>query len=108
MFNFTHHIFVCINQRPAGHTKGCCASKASRDLLQQFQEELERRQLWSTVMVNGATCLGPCATGASVVVYPECTWYGQMKPDDVKEIIEQHVLGGKPVDRLLLQNMVQP
>ena len=108
MFNFTHHIFLCINQRPPGHPKGCCASKGSRDLLQKFQEELERRQLWSTVMVNGVTCLGPCATGTSVVIYPQGTWYGQVKLDDVQEIIEHHVLGGKPVERLLLQNMVQP
>ena len=107
MFNFTHHIFVCINQRPAGHPKGCCASKGSRDVLQKFQEELERRQLLGTVMVNGATCLGPCATGPSVVIYPEGTWYGQVKLDDVNEIIEQHVVGRKPVERLLLQNMVQ-
>lgn len=107
MFNFTHHIFVCINQRPPGHPKGCCAGKGSRDLLQMFQEELERRQLWSTVMVNGATCLGPCATGTTVVVYPEGTWYAQVKAEDVNAIIEQHILGGKRVERLLLQNLEQ-
>ena len=106
MFNIKHHVFVCINQRPAGHPKGCCASKGSRDILQRFQEELERRQLFGSMMVNGSTCLGPCDAGPTVVIYPEGTWYGQVKADDIKDIIEQHLIGGKPVERLLLSNLV--
>ncbi len=106
MFKYRHHIFVCINQRPPGHPKGDCASKGSRALFQKFQEETEKRQLWDSVMVNGTTCLGPCGTGPTVVVYPEGVWYGKVGVKDVEEIMDQHVLGGKPVERLLLSNLV--
>jgi (2Fe-2S) ferredoxin len=105
VFKYRHHVFICINQRPAGHPKGDCASKASRDVFQKFQEEVEKRQLWESVAVNGTTCLGPCNLGASVVIYPEGTWYGQVTPKDVEEIVEQHIVGGKPVERLLLTNL---
>ena len=106
MFQYRHHIFVCINQRPAGHPKGDCASKQSRDVFTKFQEETEKRQLWETVAVSGSTCLGPCAMGANVVIYPEGVWYGQVGVKDVEEIVEQHVVGGKPVERLLLSNLM--
>lgn len=108
MFNIKHHVFLCINQRPAGHPKGCCASKGSRDLLEKFREELERRQLFGSAMVNGVTCLDTCANGPCLVIYPEGIWYGPVKPDDIREIIEQHLIGGKPVQRLLMQSPVQP
>lgn len=108
MFNLKYHIFVCINQRPAGHPKGCCASKGSRDLLEKLKEELERRQLFGSVMANGSTCLEVCAGGPCMVIYPEGTWYGPVKPDDIKEIIEQHLMGGEPVERLRMQNLAQP
>ena len=106
MLKYSHHIFICINQRPPGHPKGDCASKASRDVFQKFQEELEKRQLWERVAVNGTTCLGPCNFGASVVVYPEGIWYGTVSVKDVEEIVDKHIVGGKPVERLLLSNLV--
>ncbi len=106
MFQYRHHIFICINQRPPGHPKGDCASKQSRELFKKFQEETEKRQLWETVAVSGSTCLGPCATGPTVVVYPEGVWYGKVGIKDVEEIMDQHVVGGKPVERLLLSNLM--
>ena len=108
MFNYRHHIFVCVNQRPPAHPKGDCATKQSRDLLRKFQEETEKRQLWETVAVSGSTCLGACMQGPVVVVYPEGTWYGQVKVQDVEEIMDQHVVGGKPVERLLLATLINP
>ncbi len=106
MFKYRHHIFVCINQRPPGHPKGDCASKGSRAVFQKFQEETEKRQLWDSVMVNGTTCLGPCSTGPTVVVYPDGVWYGKVTVQDVEEIMDQHILEGKPVQRLLLEKLV--
>jgi (2Fe-2S) ferredoxin len=106
VIKYKHHIFVCVNQRPSGHPKGDCSSKGSRDVFQKFQEEAEKRQLWETVAVNGTTCLGPCNLGASVVVYPEGIWYGQVGVKDVEEIMDQHIVGGKPVERLLLSNLL--
>ncbi len=107
MFNYTHHIFVCINQRPPGHPKGDCASKGSREVFRKFQEETEKRQLWEKVAVSGSTCLGPCAVGANVVVYPEGIWYAKVTVNDVEEIMDQHVVGGKPVGRLFLAKAME-
>ena len=50
--------------------------------------------------VTGSGCLGPCGTGPSVLVYPEGVMYGGVAKDDVAVIIEQHLLGDKPVERL--------
>jgi len=105
MIQYRHHIFICVNQRPAGHPKGDCASKQSRALFQKFQEETEKRRLWDTVAVTGTTCLGPCGTGPTVVIYPEGIWYGKVGLQDVEEIMDRHVVGGKPVERLLLANL---
>ena len=54
------------------------------------------------VAVTGTTCLGPCESGP-IVVYPEGVWYGQLTPDNVNEVIEKHMVGGEPVERLMLQ-----
>ena len=56
--------------------------------------------------MSGSTCLGPCGTGPTVVIYPEGIWYGKIGVNDVEEIMDQHVLGGKPVERLLLSNLM--
>ncbi len=45
-------------------------------------------------------CLDQCELGPTVVVYPEAVWYGSVKPEDVDEIIESHIVGGQPVARL--------
>ena len=51
---------------------------------------------------NKAGCLDQCEKGPSVVVYPDAIWYGGVTEADVKEIVEQHILGGRPVERLLM------
>jgi (2Fe-2S) ferredoxin/NAD-dependent dihydropyrimidine dehydrogenase PreA subunit len=52
------------------------------------------------VRINKAGCLGRCAAGASIVVYPEAVWYGNVKLEDIDDIFEEHVLAGRPVERL--------
>jgi len=102
---FQRHVFVCTNRRPDGHPKGCCATKGAEEVRALFKEELEKRGLKGSVRANAAGCLDTCQFGISVVVYPEGTWYGGVKKEDVSEIVEQHVVGGKPVERLLMPFM---
>jgi len=85
MPKFEKHIFVCGNQRPAGHPRGCCDPTA----------EAKGR-----VRANQSGCLDQCEHGPNVVVYPEAVWYGHVSETDVDEIIESHIIGGKPVERL--------
>ena len=52
------------------------------------------------VRVNKAGCLGRCDNGPVMVVYPEETWYSFIDKEDVEEIIQEHLIGGKVVERL--------
>lgn len=61
----------------------------------------QRQELWDRVNVTACACLGPCTDGPSIVVYPEGVWYAGVQVTDVPEIVESHMLGGKPVERLV-------
>lgn len=102
MAPFVHHIFVCINTREEGHPRGCCNPDGTGRLREEFKAEVKRRNLKATVRANSAGCLDQCEHGPNVVVYPEGIWYGNVQLSDVPEIIESHILGGKPVERLRL------
>lgn len=100
MPGFEYHIFVCTNTRPEGHPRGCCNPDGSAHLRQCFKDEVKRRNLRANVRANAAGCLDQCEHGPNLVIYPEGVWYGNVQPEDVAEIIESHLLGGKPVERL--------
>jgi (2Fe-2S) ferredoxin len=97
---FQRHVFICTNRRPADHPKGCCAAKGSEEVRALFKEELEKRGLKGRVRANAAGCLDQCAFGVTVVVYPDAVWYARVKPEDVREIVDEHIVGGRPVERL--------
>lgn len=97
---FRHHVFVCENRRPDGDPRGCCAAKGGAEIRAALKAELKRRGL-RDVRANAAGCLDACADGASVVVYPEGVWYGGVRVEDVPEIVEEHLVGGRPVARLV-------
>ncbi len=100
---FRHHVFVCENRRDPSDPRGCCAAKGSHDVLDAFKGELHRRGLKGKVRANSSGCLDNCADGPSVVVYPEGVWYGHVRPEDVPEIVESHLVNGVPVERLRLK-----
>ncbi len=99
---FKHHIFVCINQRPKGDPRGCCADNGSERLQAFFKKEVERLGLKGAVRANKAGCLDHCEYGPSVVIYPEGVWYWVGTEADVTEIMERHILKGEIVERLLM------
>jgi (2Fe-2S) ferredoxin len=101
---FRHHVFICENHRPAGDPRGSCTERGGEAVKSAFKEELAKRGLKGVIRANGAGCLDACSFGPSVVVYPEGTWYGGVTPADVPEIIERHLLGGQPVERLVLRS----
>ena len=100
---YTRHIFVCTNLRSADNPKGCCALKGSEAVLDRFKEELHQRGLKGRMRANASGCLDACAFGTSVVVYPEGVWYGGVQVADVVEIIDSHLLGDRPVERLRMK-----
>ena len=102
MPKFEHHIFICGNQRPAGHPRGCCDPHAEARLQKLFKQKLAERGLKGRVRANQSGCLDQCEHGPNVVVYPEAVWYGHVTEADVDEIIDSHIVGGTPVERLRL------
>lgn len=102
MARYRHHIFICINRRAPGDARGSCNADGGETLRNRFKEEVARRGLKKTVRANAAGCLDQCEHGPTVVVYPEAVWYGRVQPEDVGEIVESHIIGGRPVERLML------
>jgi (2Fe-2S) ferredoxin len=102
MAKFEHHIFVCTNQRPPENPRGCCDAAGLGELQLRFKKELAARGMKGSVRANRAGCLDQCEHGPTVVVYPEAVWYGGVGPEDVIEIVESHLMSGKPVERLRL------
>ncbi|MGV3582984.1 MAG: (2Fe-2S) ferredoxin domain-containing protein [Methylophilus sp.] len=94
------HVFICAQSRPPGHPRGSCAAKGGGDVLQAFWKEAQDRNLWDKFAVTSTGCLGPCDTGANVLVYPESVLYVGVTKEDVTAIIEEHLLGDKVVERL--------
>ncbi len=101
--HYQRHVFVCTNQREPGNPKGCCADKGADAVRDAFKRILHEKGLKGAIRANAAGCLDQCARGVSVVVYPEQVWYGGVKAEDVLEIVEHHLIGGVPVERLRMK-----
>jgi (2Fe-2S) ferredoxin len=95
-----YHVFVCTSCRINGTQKGFCHSKDSVSIVQKFMEEVDDRDLSGEVMITNTGCFGICDKGPIVVVYPEGVWYGNVTPDDVETIVEQHLENGEVVKSL--------
>ncbi|MDD3517471.1 MAG: (2Fe-2S) ferredoxin domain-containing protein [Chromatiales bacterium] len=97
------HVFVCVQGRPPGHPRGSCAGeRGSPAVMEEFLNQVQIRNLFDRVQVTNTGCLGPCFNGASVLVYPDGVMYGGVTREDVNAIIDEHLLGGTPVERLLM------
>lgn len=103
MKRFEKHVFICNNSRPAGHPRGCCFDKGSKELLDEFKKKVAGAGLNKKIRVNLSGCLDACEQGIAVVVYPEQIWYGNVKLEDIEEIIESHLINNQPVKRLELK-----
>jgi (2Fe-2S) ferredoxin len=102
MAKFERHVFICVNERELADARGCCAAKGGAEVAARFKERLYAHGLKRIVRPNKAGCLDQCARGVTVVVYPEGVWYGGVRPEDVEEIITEHIQGGRPVERLVI------
>jgi len=94
------HVFVCVQRRAEGHPRGSCAQTGGDEVMNTFLGEIQQRALFEKIAVTNTGCLGPCGFGPSVLVYPEGVMYGKVTKADVPAIIEEHLLGDVPVERL--------
>jgi len=87
------HVLVC------GGTS--CTSSGSKQVQEVFQKELEKHKLEQEVKIVETGCHGFCEMGPLVIIYPEGTFYVRVTPEDVPELVEEHLLKGRIVNRLL-------
>ena len=102
MSHYKYHVFFCTNRRD--DDSQCCAqcdAQVVRDHLKRRTKELGIAGPGG-VRINTAGCLDRCAEGPVMVVYPEDTWYTYVDKEDVDEILDEHLVGGRIVDRLRL------
>ncbi len=90
------HVLICAGTG--------CSSMDSRLLRQNMHEEILKRGLDKEIKVIETGCFGFCNMGPIMVVYPEGTFYCQVQPSDAAQIVEEHLVKGRPVERLLYQH----
>jgi (2Fe-2S) ferredoxin/predicted O-methyltransferase YrrM len=96
---FRFHIFVCTQQKPEGVPS--CPAHGAFAVIEKLDREIEARGLGNDVQLTTCGCMGLCDEGPVMVVYPEGAWYRRVQPSDIPEVVERHLLDGKPVDRLI-------
>ncbi len=95
---YRSHVLVC------GGTG--CTSSHSAEIIEKLEQELKAKDLENEVKVIKTGCFGLCALGPVMIVYPEGCFYSEVKVEDVPEIVEEHLLKGRMVKRLLYEETV--
>ncbi len=98
---FKNPLFFCLNEGSNG--ENCCAQHNAFELFTYAKNRIKELGLSGAgkIRVNKAGCLDACNLGPVMVIYPEGTWYTFIDTDDIEEIIQSHLIKGKPVERLL-------
>jgi (2Fe-2S) ferredoxin len=100
-----HHVFVCRGTS--------CSAVGSAEVIAAFEHELLSRGIMfgkeqkgknprGSVVLTECSSVGFCAIGAAVMIYPDGIWYAQVRAGDVPEIVEEHLINGRVVERLAL------
>ena len=97
---FQHHVFFCINERDDG--RACCADRNAQALQEYAKKRLKTLNMNGPgkIRINKAGCLDRCEEGPVLVRYPEGIWYTYIDEEDIDEIVDSHLIAGKPVERL--------
>jgi (2Fe-2S) ferredoxin len=100
--SFSHHLFFCLNERSNG--EACCEQHNAFALFDYAKKRVKELGLAGAgkIRVNKAGCLDRCADGPVMVIYPQGIWYTFIDKDDIEEIIQSHLISGRPVERLQL------
>jgi (2Fe-2S) ferredoxin len=103
-----YHVLVC--------TGKSCSAVGSAEVRDAFERELKARELQfgkvskgcnpdGSVVLTECGSVGFCAIGAAVMIYPDGVWYAQVRASDVPEIVEEHIVNGRVVERLALMKV---
>jgi (2Fe-2S) ferredoxin len=92
---FEKHVFVCTSG------KICPAEGNSQKVHARLKELVKQAGLSTSIRINNAGCMEQCGNGPIVVVYPENVWYSGVTVEDADAIFQEHLVGGRPVERLI-------
>ena len=103
---YQQHLFFCTNDRGPDAERPSCNRCGSEKLRNYAKARVKKLGLagQGKVRVNSASCLDRCEEGPALVIYPEGIWYTFIDEEDVDEIIDSHIVNGKPVSRLMLDS----
>jgi (2Fe-2S) ferredoxin len=102
MSQYKHHVFFCCNKRDGN--RDCCENTGADRLRAYAKDRIAALgpTAESEIRINRAGCLNRCDTGPVLVVYPDNVWYTYMDESDVDEIIDEHLVNQRVVERLLI------
>ncbi len=102
MSYYKYHVFFCTNQREGGQK--CCEQAGASELRAYAKAKMKSLGMAGKgrVRINTAGCMDRCGQGPVVVVYPQGIWYHYQNEADIDEIIEQHLVNNRVVNRLLI------
>lgn len=97
---YQKHLFLCTNKRDDGTR--CCGDHQASELFRHLKNRTKEAGLFGIgqIRINKSGCLGLCALGPVLVVYPDNVWYRFSSTDDLDEIFDQHLVKGEPVKHL--------
>jgi (2Fe-2S) ferredoxin len=98
--HYQYHVFFCCNQRDDG--RPCCNNHGAQQVRDYAKSRVKELGLAGKgkARINQAGCMDRCEEGPVIVVYPEGVWYTYIDKHDVDEIIEEHLVNGRVVERL--------
>lgn len=83
------HVFVCQNQRPDGHPRGCCLSKGSDKILNYMKARVKELGI-QNIRINKAGCLDQCENGPAIVIYPQGAWLTIKTCEEAEQAIQSY------------------
>lgn len=104
MSYYNRHVFLCVNQKAGGKT--CCANTGGEEYFEHLKLKLLEMGQHGVgkIRVSKSGCLGRCASGPCIVIYPDQIWYSYKSLSDIDEIIEEHLINNRVVQHLVLEN----
>ena len=98
---YKHHVLICTGPR-------CGNERNSNRVRQEFRKECVRQALPQSVKETPCLCFGLCSYGPNLIIYPDAVVYSGVRPQDVAEIVRQHLVRGQVVERLLYKKKDTP
>ena len=98
---YKRHVFACMTARPPQHPRGSCGAVGAQPLFERLAQKVEAAGA-GDIGVTASACMGFCSAGPVMVVYPEGVWYRPQTSEDIDEIVETHLVGGRRVERLVM------